>query len=71
MRQKIPVGLRGGGVTAGHPNAEVRQVADHLAQRRVFPPDAVDVVHPEAAQRGYVGFQGNLPCVVPEVMENP
>ncbi len=45
--QEVPVGQRGRCETAGYTNAELRQVADHLAERGVLAANLFNVVHSE------------------------
>src|SRR5574340_927302 len=50
MVEKVPEGLCGGGETARHLDAAMRQVGNHLAQRRVLAADARDVGHRQRIQ---------------------
>ena len=50
LRQKIPIGLRGGREAAGHAHAELGQRADHLAERGVLAADRLDVAHAQTLE---------------------
>jgi hypothetical protein len=42
--------LCGGGEAAGHADAQWRELADQLAERRILPSDAADIGHAQILQ---------------------
>ena len=57
MREEFAEGECRGRKPAGDANSGVRELTDHLAQRRVLAAHLVDVAHPQA-------FEGNYPRVL-------
>ena len=55
--QEVPIGLRRGRKAAGHVDAGLREVADHLAERGVLAADSLDVVPAELLEGNGVGAQ--------------
>ncbi len=50
----------GGGETAGHGNPQLGQVADHLAERRIFAADLSKVGHAQLVEPKHQVVQGSL-----------
>jgi len=48
--QKIPKRLGRGGESARHPNAQWRELADHLAERGILPAHASHLGHAQVLQ---------------------
>ncbi len=44
LREELAVGVRGGGEAARHADAELRELAQHLAERGILAADAIDVL---------------------------
>ena len=56
LRQEVAVGMRRGGETAGHRNAEIRQPRDHFADGSVLAADQFDVFISQLLERNDVGL---------------
>jgi hypothetical protein len=58
--EKIAIGLGGGGKATWDRNPGTGQIADHLAQGRVFAAHSLNVVFAKLVEGNYVLFQGDL-----------
>ena len=57
--EKFPIGICGGGKTAGYAHAGSGQLADHFAQGSVLATDATDIGHAQLFKGNYVTIHGH------------